>query len=175
MKRVHIAFLLLMSFELKSKRVVLSWGDRQKMKKLLFIMLVGLISLNSTGIVNAEEPFVYISFEQKAVKLSSSLLWDSLIPEALTLKVHSNCFHGSIMASMSSLKNRTGQEINQDRDLVKTSDTSGFVSLDKPVKISKPMFGSHDIKIDFMVKANGQFDRAGKYSGTIAFTILPPV
>ncbi len=145
------------------------------MKKLLFILLFGLISLNSTGIIHAEEPYVYISFEQKAVKLSSSLIWDSIIPEALTLKVNSNCFHGSILASMSSLKNRGGQEINQNRVYVKTSATSGFVSLAKPVILSKPMFGSHDIKIDFLVKANGPFDRAGNYSGTIAFTILPPV
>ncbi len=145
------------------------------MKKLLFILLFGLILLNSTGIIHAEEPFVYISFEQKAVKLSSSLIWDSIIPEALTLKVNSNCFHGSILASMSSLKNRYGQEINQDRVYVKTSATGGFVSLVKPVVLSKPMFGSHDIKIDFLVKANSSFDRAGNYSGSIAFTILPPV
>lgn len=173
MKRVHISFLFI-KFQIQIKKVVLS-GGIEKMKKLLFIMLVGLISLNSTGIIHAEEPFVYISFEQKAVKLSSSLIWDNIIPEALTLKVNSNCFHGSIVASMSSLKNRTGQEINRDRVYIKTSETGGFVSLDKSVNLSKPTFGSHDIKIDFLVKANGQFDRAGSYSGTIAFTILPPV
>lgn len=145
------------------------------MKKLLFSMLIGLISLNAIGIAYAEEPYVYLSFGQKAVVLSSSLIWDNIIPEALTVKVNSNCFHGSIVASMSSLKSRLGREINQDRVYIKTSATDGFISLNKPVTISEPMFGSHDIKIDFLVKANGQFDRAGKYSGTIAFTILPPV
>ncbi|MBN2590897.1 MAG: hypothetical protein JXA96_13615 [Sedimentisphaerales bacterium] len=145
------------------------------MKKLLFIILVGLISLCSIEVAQAKQPFVYISFEQKAVKLSSSLIWDSVIPEALTLKVNSNCFHGSIVASMSSLKNKMGAEINQDRVFIKTLSTTGFVSLAKPVIVSEPAFGSHEIKIDFMVKANGEFDRAGKYSGAIAFTVLPPV
>jgi hypothetical protein len=46
--------------------------------------------------------------------------------------------------------------------------------LSGPIAISRPEFGSHDIKVDFMVKANGVFDRAGIYSGTIAFTIMPP-
>lgn len=145
------------------------------MKKLLFIMLVGLATLCPNGFTEAEEPYVYLTFDQKSVGLTSNLLWDSLIPEALTLKVNSNCFHGSVVASMSSLKNRWGDEINQKRVYIKTLDTGGFVSLVKPVIISKPTFGSHEIAIDFLVRANGSFDRAGKYSGAIAFTVLPPV
>lgn len=145
------------------------------MKKLLFIMVVGLVALNSTGIAHAKAPFVYITTEQKKVNLGSMLIWDTVIPDALTLKVNSNCFHGSVVASMSSLRNSIGQEIKQDRVYIKTNVTGGFVSLDKPVVVSEPTFGSHDIKIDFMVKANGLLDRAGKYSGTIAFTVMPPV
>jgi hypothetical protein len=68
-----------------------------------------------------------------------------------------------------------GAEINQNRVFIKTLSTTGFVSLDKPVIVSEPAFGSHEIKIDFMVKANGEFHRAGTYSGAIAFTVLPPV
>jgi len=42
------------------------------------------------------------------------------------------------------------------------------------VFISMPEFGSHDIVVDFKVKANGLHDRAGKYFGEIAFTVMPP-
>ena len=145
------------------------------MKKYLFIMLVGLAVLYPKGVAKAEEPYVYLSFNQKSVGLTSNLLWDSVIPEALTLKVNSNCFHGSVVASMSSLKNRWGNEFSQSRVYIKTLATGGFVSLVKPVIISEPTFGTHEIKIDFLVKANGKIDRAGKYSGAIAFTVLPPV
>jgi hypothetical protein len=116
-----------------------------------------------------------LSFEQKAVELTSDLIYDNLVPEALTLKVNSNCYHGSVIASMGSLKSRWGRKIDNDRVYVKTLATGGFVSLVEPVVISEPTFGSHEIVIDFLVKANGAFDRAGKYSGMIAFTILPPV
>jgi len=145
------------------------------MKKMLLITMVALISLCPIGISRAEEPYVYLSFEQKAVGLTSNLLSDSITPEALTLKVNSNCYHGSVVASMGSLKNRWGRKIDNDRVYIKTLATGSFVSLVKPVVISEPTFGSHEIVIDFLVKANGAFDRAGKYSGTIAFTILPPV
>lgn len=145
------------------------------MKKLTFVIAVCFILLSSAEIVSAEEPFVYISFKQEKVNLGSSLLWDNIIPEALTLKVNSNCIHGPIVASMSSLKNKNSNVINQDRVFIKTLATNGFVSLIRPVIISRPKFGSHDIIIDFMVKANGEFDLAGTYSGSMAFTVLPPV
>jgi len=144
------------------------------MKKLLIIIVLGFLCFSPFGIARSEEPYAYISFEQKQVQLGSVLLWDTIIPEALTVKVKSNCFHGSVVASMSSLKNSIGGKINQDRVFIKTSDTGGFVSLARPVVVSMPTFGSHDINIDFMVKANGVLQRAGKYSGVIAFTILPP-
>lgn len=144
------------------------------MKKLRFILLICLVSLSSVGITRAEEPYVYISFVQKEVNLGSMLIWDTMIPEALTVKVNSNCFHGPIVASMSSLKNSKSNKISQDRVYVRTSATGRFVSMAKPVALSWPTFGSHDIQIDFMVKAHGVFDRAGKYSGTIAFTVMPP-
>jgi hypothetical protein len=43
----------------------------------------------------------------------------------------------------------------------------------KPVIISRPETGSHDIELDFRL---GTFpsDRAGRYQGTITFTIMPP-
>ena len=145
------------------------------MKKLLIILVLGLICFNPLGIAHSEEPYVYLSFDQKEVRLGSYLLWDKVIPEALTVKVNSNCFHGSVVASMSSLKNSIGGRIDQDRVYIKTTATGGFISLSRPVIISQPAFGSHDIQVDFMVKANGELKRAGKYSGVIAFTILPPV
>jgi len=145
------------------------------MKKLLFVIAVCFVLLSSVEIASAEEPFVYISFAQEKVTLGSNLLWDNVIPEALILKVNSNCFHGPVVASMSSLKTRSGSLINQDRVFIKTEATGGFFSMIRPVVISRPTFGSHDIIIDFLVKANGRFDPAGTYSGSMAFTILPPV
>ena len=145
------------------------------MKKLLIILVFGLVSLSSVGVARAEKPFVYISIPQEKVNLGTFLLWDTIIPEALTLKINSNCLHGCVVASMSSLSNSLGNQILPDRILIKTIATGGFVSMAKPVVISGPAVGSHDIVVDFKVKADGEYKRAGEYYGTIAFTVMPPV
>lgn len=134
-------------------------------------MLV-LVLLNSAGIVRAKEPYVYAYIPQSKVNLGTISIWDSVIPEAMTLKINSNCLHGPVVASISSLKNSLGNEITSDRIFIKTPFTDGFVSMAKPVAISKPAIGSHDIVIDFKVKAIEFNEPAGKYSGTLVFTVM---
>ena len=147
------------------------------MKKLLIILVFCFVCSSTVGVARADGPFTYLSVPQKKIDLGTILIWDTVIPEAVTLKVNSNCMHGSIVASISSLKNIWGPKITQDRIFIKTPYTGDFISMVKPVIISGPMFGPHDIPIDFKVKANtnGVLERAGKYSGTIVFTILPPI
>jgi hypothetical protein len=147
------------------------------MKKLLIILMFVLISFGSTGIVRAEDPYVHVSVEKEKLILKTILAADTKIPEALTVKVKSNCFHGPIVASLNDLKHRRGDLIKPERVCIKTDVTSGYISMEKPVVISAPTTGSHDIVVDFEIKANtqGVLDYAGRYSGTLTFTILPPV
>jgi len=95
-------------------------------------------------------------------------------PATLKVKVKSNCFHGPIVASMKGLKHRNGNTITPDRIFIKASATGGFVSMAKPVAISKPTTGPHDILLNFRVKSNEFSGIAGKYTGTIVLTIMPP-
>ena len=151
------------------------------MKKLLIILIFCLVSLGSVTVVKAEDPFaytsesfMYLSIEARKVDLGSILAHDLTVTEALTVKVISNCFHGPVIAAMQdSLKNRYGNEIKPDRVFVRSDDTDGFVSLEKPVVISEADFGQHDIKLDFKVEADFMNDKTGRYKGTLAFTYLP--
>ena len=145
------------------------------MKRLLFVFVLVLVSISTMEIARAAEPYVFLSVPQKKVNLGSVFMYDTIIPEAMTLKVNSNCFHGPIIASISSLKNSLGKEIGQDSIFIKTPFTGDFISMSKPVVISEPASGSHDIVIDFKVQLNGVFYRAGRFNGTIAFTVMPPV
>jgi hypothetical protein len=133
------------------------------------------------AVVKAEDPFAYIgesymylSVEAKKVNLGSILAHDLTVTEALTIKVISNCLHGPVMVAMQdSLKNRYGNEIKLDRVFVRSEDTDGFISMEKPVVISEADFGQHDIVLDFKVEAAFMNDKTGRYKGTLAFTILP--
>ena len=145
------------------------------MKRLLVNLVLGLMLFGSTGVSRAVGPYVYLSVPQEKVNLGTVFIYDSIIPKAMTLKINSNCFHGSVIASIGSLKNSLGNEIMQDRISIKTPFTGDFISMSKPVVISGPAFGSHEVVIDFKVKANGANDRAGKYYGMIAFTVMPVI
>ena len=148
------------------KRLVITW-----------VLAVGLFGL--AGIAGAEQtdkPFVNVSATPDELDLgTASLFADSYdVPAALTVKVESNCIHGPIMISTTKLKRRQGGSISPDRIFVKTSATGGFVTMARPVAISKPTVGSHEIVLDFRV--NAQFlDPAGEYTGKLMLTIMPPV
>jgi hypothetical protein len=81
--------------------------------------------------------------------------------------------HGPIVASISSLTHAVGNSITPDRISVKTPTTGGFVTMAKPVPISETTKGSHDINVNFKVDVDIK-DIAGRYSGTLAFTVMPP-
>jgi hypothetical protein len=57
--------------------------------------------------------------------------------------------------------------------MVKTETTGGYISMATPVAISETTNGSHDIKMNFKIKTNIT-DHAGRYSGILAFTVMPP-
>jgi hypothetical protein len=134
-----------------------------------------LVLVGFTENVKAEEPYAYLSVEQDEIELDTFLVCDTVIPEALTLKVTSNCLHGPITAKVSKLKRDQDHVIEPERIFIKTEATVDFISMEKPVLVSEPAVGSRDIVIDLKVKASGKVERAGRYAGTIAFTILPPV
>lgn len=92
---------------------------------------------------------------------------------SLTVKVESNCLHGPIVASITALKQLRGGLIPPERIFIKSPTTSGYVKMAKPVVISRPEIGSHDIELDFRLDILPS-DRAGGYQGTITFTIMPP-
>jgi hypothetical protein len=148
------------------KRLVITWA-----------LAVGLFGL--AGIAGAEQtdrPFVNVSTTPDELDLgTASLFADTYdVPAALTVKVDSNCMHGPIMISTTRLKRRQGGSISPERLFVKTPATNGFVTMARPVAISKPTIGSHEIVLDLRVQA--QFlDPAGEYTGTVMLTIMPPV
>lgn len=93
---------------------------------------------------------------------------------SLTVHVESNCLHGPIVASVTVLKHSKGYIIPPERILIKAPVTNEeYIRMGKPVVISEPETGSHDIELNFKLQAT-HFDHAGRYSGTITFTIMPP-
>jgi len=150
----------------------------EKMRNILIISFISLLLLCSGGVSFAdEEPFTYITVEHEKVDLGYLLAIDLIVPEAITLKVNSNCLHGPIVASISSLKHElySSDEISKDRIFIKTSYTRSFVSMSRPVMISETAFGSQDITIDFKVKTSVYRDIHGAYTGKLTFTLMPPV
>ena len=148
------------------KRLVITW-----------VLAVGLFGL--AGIAGAEQigrPFVNISATPDTLDLGTASIFEEFydVPAALTVKVDSNCLHGPITISVTKLKRRRGGSISPERIFVKTPATGGFVTMARPVAISKPTIGSHEIVLDLRVQA--QFlDPAGEYTGTLILTIMPPV
>ena len=157
------------------------------MNKVLKIWLVATILFAMPIMVYADAPFVNISPSSDSLKFGepdfseASLIGPStgIFPSifgtssaSMTLKVESNCLHGPIMASISTLRHRMGKTITPDRISVKAPITDGYVSMARPVMISEPQIGSHNIKLDFKLDVN-PFEAAGRYEGTLTFTIMP--
>lgn len=93
---------------------------------------------------------------------------------ALTVHVESNSLHGPIVVSVTALKDSRGSTITPDRIFVKApAITDEYTSMARPVPISKTQIGSHDIELLFKLQAK-LLDRAGRYTGFITFTVMPP-
>lgn len=157
------------------------------MKRVTKIWLVAIILFAVPVIAQADAPFVNLSPSSDSLKFGDPVFSEpSLIaPGAaiypstfgtssadLTLKVESNCLHGPIMASITTLYHRWGKSITPDRISIKSPITDGYVSMAKPVLISKPQMGSHNIDMSFRLDIN-PFEAAGRYEGTLTFTIMP--
>ena len=153
------------------------------------------VEVNSTGpyvIMNpASEigPFVSISATSDKVEFGKPVFSDYfsapgqvLFPSlyssssaALTVHVESNCLHGPIVASMTSLRHSGGSTITPDCVFIKApAITDEYSSMARPVKISETQTGSHDIELLFKLQAPKSFSRAGRYTGSITFTVMPP-
>ncbi len=157
------------------------------MRRVMKIWLLAIILFAVPMIAQADEPFVNISPSTESVQFGEieftkpSLIGPgaALYPStfgyssaSLTLRVNSNCLHGPIMASVTTMRHRMGKTITPDRISVKSPITDGYVSMEKPVMISKPEMGSHEIDLSFKLKVN-PFESAGRYKGTIMFTVMP--
>ena len=157
------------------------------MKRVTKIWLVMAILFTTPMIALADVPFVNITASSESLTFGEPVFTKpSLIAPAaalypttfgtstaaLTLKVESNCLHGPIMASITELRHNMGKTITPDRISIKAPITEGYVSMEKPVMISKPEMGSHKIDLSFHLEVN-PFEAAGRYRGTLTFTVMP--
>ncbi|MBN2182153.1 MAG: hypothetical protein JW715_09585 [Sedimentisphaerales bacterium] len=144
------------------------------MKKYLITSVITIMLFGANGLVHAEEPYVRITTTPSSFGLGTFAFWEDGVSEkTLTIKVESNCVHGPIVASITPLKGLGRGFISPDRISVKTPTTEGFVSMARPVAISETTNGSHEIPMNFKIKPT-IMDNAGRYSGTLVLTLMPP-
>jgi hypothetical protein len=158
------------------------------MKKVTKIWLVAAILFTTPVIALADTPFVKLSPSSDSLKFGNTeytlegshvgrgaVLYPTTFgtaSAALTLKVESNCLHGPITAEITKLRHHMGKTINPDHVSVKSPITNGYVSMAKPVTISKPTMGPHEIDLSFRLDIT-TFESAGQYKGTLTFTVMP--
>jgi hypothetical protein len=147
------------------KRLLITWS--------LAIGLFGLAGFAEA--VQDDKPFVNVYTTPDKVDLGTASLFTNTfeVPSALTVNVEANCFHGPIMISATKLTTHQGSSVSPERIFVKSSDTGGFVTMARPVAISKPTIGSHKIVLDLKVET-GLLYPAGEYTGTLMLTMMPP-
>ncbi len=160
------------------------------MKKVTILLTV-VVLFGVAGIAQADsEPFVNISATSNRLEFGRPALFTDGDPHygpgsvmfptvhygssaSLTVKVESNCLHGPIVASITELRHRRGGFIPPERIFIKSPTTDGYVTMARPVVISRPEIGSHDIELDFRLDVFPS-DHAGSYRGTVTFTVMPP-
>ena len=154
------------------KRLVTTWA--------LLVVLFGLAGVaeavrpSRRAVRPAAKNFVSVSTTPDTLELGTSThpgMHESA--GALTVAVEVDCPHGPILISTTKLRRKGGGLIPPDRISVRTPATGGFVKMTRPVAISKPEKGPHKIVLDFRVQT-GFEDPAGRYTGSITFTITPP-
>ena len=159
--------------------------------KIVITCLMAVVLFGVAGIAKADSnPFVNISATSESLEFGKptflsdgdtyfgpgSVTFPSVYfmsSASLTVKVESNCMHGPIVASITALKRPRSGSIPPERISIKAPTTNGYVTMAKPVAISRPEIGSHDIALDFRLEIFPH-DHAGRYTGTITFTIMPP-
>ncbi len=160
------------------------------MKKIVITWLMAVVLFGVAGIAQAARPFVNISATSNSLEFGSptffsdgdtyfgpgSVVFPSVFlmsSAKLTVKVESNYLHGPIVASITALKHPRSGSIPPERISIKSPTTDGYVTMARPVVISEPEIGSHDIELDFRLEVL-PYDYAGRYTGTITFTVMPP-
>jgi hypothetical protein len=131
---------------------------------------VGTTSATST------KPFIRVSTSPDELNLGLAKLFAGIheVQDALKVEVESNCWHGPIVMTMTSLEHPRGSRIEPDDIFVRTPKTGGYVSLKKPVVILPTSEGPQEVVLDFKVHA-GVNKPSGQYKGMITLTIVPPV
>ena len=136
--------------------------------------LIGFVAV-AEAVQPAAKPFINVSTSPHRLDLgTASFPGPHNVSKALTVHVDSNCLHGPITISATTLRHHLGDSIPPGRIFVRTKGTYGFVPMDRPVAISAPMSGSHSIVLDLQVQT-GFTDLTGRYRGTFTVTVMPPV
>ena len=153
------------------------------MKKLVLTWVTAIVLLGWAGIAQTKQLIIQPTPDEAFVKISTMSNELSLgtasfpgindFKSVFTLKVESNCLHGSILASTDGFRRDEGGFVPPEHISVKAPVTNGFVPMDRPVVISNEGFGSHDIALNFRVQTGPQHHQ-GRYTGLLIFTILPP-
>ena len=147
------------------KRRLITWS----------IVLFGLAGIAQA--VRPANPFVSITVKPSQLDLGNIPLVGTHDPLAvLTVQVEANCPHGPVMVSATAFERQGGGSISPKHVYVKSPAMNGFITMGKPVSISKPEAGSHDIVLKFRLK--NVFDKlepAGRYKGKFTFTVTPPL
>ena len=157
--------------------------------KIVTTLLTAVVMFGAAGIAQADsKPFLYISATTGSLEFGKPTQSDdystapgkAMFPGVLfsssatfMVQVESNCLHGPVIASITTLRHPRGSFIAPERIFIKSPTTNGYVTMAKPVVISRPEIGSHDIDLNFRLEVLPS-DRAGQYQGTITFTIMPP-
>ncbi len=152
------------------------------MKKLVMIWAMAIVLFGWAGVAqtgrpvkqSADAPFLNISTSPDELNLGTVLFPGIHDSDAeLTVHVESNCLHGSILVSTTGLKRAAGGFVPPKRISIEAPVTGGFVTMARPVVISNPEPGSHNIALNFRVETGFQ-DHQGKYTGHLTFTVMPP-
>jgi len=171
------------------KLLVITWTAMMVMFGLAGIAQAGSKPLTGTFTIQPNtDPFVSISATSNALEFGEPTFADPVLAPglamfpsiyrsaaaSLTVHVESNCLHGPIVASATELRHSGGFTIAPERILINAPVLKEeYIRMVRPVVISEPQAGSHDIVLNFKLQAT-HFDYAGRYSGTIIFTVMPP-
>ena len=119
---------------------------------LLALASIGLATV-AKAVQTDKAPFVHVAPSTYSLDLGRAAASGyHTVNKALKLRVESNCLHGPIKVSSTEFRRKLGGSIPPDRIFVRSSATWGFVPMNKPVAVSRPHKGSHDIVLDMQVE-----------------------
>ena len=151
----------------RQERILKHRAERAEREKLAAMAEIG-------NQMNPDASYVCISTTPNKIDFGTVLgFGDHDLDSVMTVNINSNCVHGSVIASFSPFKNSEGDTIKSNRMYVQSPMTDGYVSMARPVVISKQTEGNHSFDLSFKVKTDLN-DRCGKYEGSLTFTVVPP-